>query len=333
MPDRAPTLRDVAELSGVAVSTASRALTKPGRVNEETASRVLEAARTLGYAPSAPARALISGRTGMVALVVPDITNPFYFGILRGTQARLREGGYVHVLADTEESAEAEELALRTLRGSVDGVILAASRLSDERLTAWARELHLVTINRSAPLPTSPSVIIDTPGGAVQALEHLASLGHRRVAYAGGPPTSWSDARRRAAIAPVAERWGIEVIRLGPYMPRREAGAAAADAALQSGATGILAFNDLLAFGVLERLAARGVDVPGRMSVVGCDDVFGADLVRPTLTTVAAPLERAGRHAADLLLAVLDPLHQAQPAPLELATHLVVRGSTGRAPV
>lgn len=333
MVDRAPTLRDVAELSGVAVSTASRALTRPGRVNAETASRVLEAAKRLGYSPSAPARALISGRTGTVALIVPDITNPFFFGILRGTQARLREGGYVHALTDTEESAEAEELALRSLRASVDGVILAASRLSDERLAWWAGEIQLVTINRYAPSPTSPSVVIDTPGGAVQALEHLASLGHRRVAYAGGPRTSWSDARRRAAIAPVAARAGVEVVVQGPYLPHRDAGAAAADAAIQAGVTGILAFNDLLAFGILERMAARGVDVPGRISVVGCDDVFGADLVRPTLTTVAAPLERAGRHAADLLLAILDPLHQPTPAPVELATHLVVRGSTGPRPV
>jgi LacI family transcriptional regulator/LacI family repressor for deo operon, udp, cdd, tsx, nupC, and nupG len=127
MPERAPTLRDVAERSGVAVSTASRALTKPGRVSPVTADRVLAAARDLGYSVSAAGRALSSGRTGMVALVVPDITNPFFFGIIRGTQARLREGGYVHVLVDTEESVEAEERTLRTLRRSVDGVITASS--------------------------------------------------------------------------------------------------------------------------------------------------------------------------------------------------------------
>ncbi|MDM7854654.1 LacI family DNA-binding transcriptional regulator [Cellulomonas alba] len=332
MPERAPTLRDVAERSGVAVSTASRALTRPGRVNQATADRVLAAARDLGYSVSPAGRALSSGRTGTVALVVPDITNPFFFGIVRGTQARLREGGYVHVLVDTEESVEAEERTLRTLRRSVDGMILAASRLDDESLAAWSREVPIVTINRSFPGLDCPSVTIDTPGGAVQGLEHLASLGHTRVAYAGGPRTSWSDGRRRSALAEASPRLGVEVVGLGPYAPQREAGAAAADAAVASGATGILAFNDLLAFGILERLASRGVDVPGDVSVVGCDDVFGADLVRPSLTTVAAPLEKAGHHAAELLLAALDPVHPRAGAPVELGTHLVVRDSSGPAP-
>jgi LacI family transcriptional regulator/LacI family repressor for deo operon, udp, cdd, tsx, nupC, and nupG len=333
MPERAPTLRDVAERSGVAVSTASRALTKPGRVNQATAERVLAAARDLGYSVSAAGRALSSGRTGTVALIVPDITNPFFFGIVRGTQARLREGGYVHVLVDTEESVEAEERTLRTLRRSVDGMILAASRLDDESLAAWSREVPLVTINRSFPGLDCPSVTIDTPGGAVQGLEHLASLGHTRIAYAGGPRTSWSDGHRRSALAEASARLGVEVVGLGPYAPQREAGAGAADAAVAAGATGILAFNDLLAFGILDRLAARGVDVPGEVSVVGCDDVFGADLVRPALTTVAAPLEKAGHHAADLLLAALDPVHPRAGAPVELETHLVVRDSSGPAPV
>lgn len=329
MPERAPTLRDVAERSGVAVSTASRALSMPGRVNAVTAERVLAAARDLGYSASAAGRALSSGRTQTVALVVPDIMNPFFFGIMRGTQSRLREGGYVHVLVDTEESVEAEERTLRSIRGTVDGVILAASRMADDDIARWAQDVPLVTINRT--VPGSAGVTIDTPGGEVQALEHLVSLGHRRIAYAGGPRTSWSDGHRREALALAAERLGVELVGLGPYAPKREAGPAAADAALAAGVTGVLVFNDLLAFGVLDRLAARGVDVPERLSVVGCDDVFGADLVRPALTTVAVPTERAGHHAADLLLAALDRLHPRVAASVELPTHLVVRDSTGPA--
>ncbi|UJP39634.1 LacI family DNA-binding transcriptional regulator [Cellulomonas palmilytica] len=332
MAERAATLRDVAERSGVAVSTASRALTKPGRVSEATAQRVLDAARELGYSASAAGRALSSGRTWTVALVVPDITNPFFFGVIRGTQSRLREGGYAHVLVDTEESVEAEERALRSLRRSVDGVILAASRLDDDSLVRWSADVPLVTLNRTFPALDSPSVVIDTPGGAVQALEHLASLGHRRVAYAGGPRTSWSDGRRRAALTDTAGRLGVELVALGPYAPQREAGPAAADAVVRSGATAVLAFNDLLAFGVLERLEDRGVRVPDEVSVIGCDDVFGADLVRPSLTTVRAPLEKAGHHAAELLLASLDPVHPRVGAPVELPTHLVVRESSGPAP-
>jgi len=332
MPDRAPTLRDVAERSGVAVSTASRALSMPGRVNAVTAERVLAAARDLGYSASAAGRALSSGRTQTVALVVPDIMNPFFFGIMRGTQSRLREGGYVHVLVDTEESVEAEERTLRSIRGTVDGVILAASRMADDDIARWAQDVPLVTINRTVAGGGFAGVAMDTPGGEVQALEHLVSLGHRRIAYAGGPRTSWSDGHRRDALGAAAQRLGVELVGLGPYAPKREAGPAAADAVLASGVTGVLVFNDLLAFGVLDRLSARGVDVPGRLSVVGCDDVFGADLVRPALTTVAVPTERAGHHAADLLLAALDRLHPRVAASVELPTHLVVRDSTGPAP-
>ncbi|MBO9556069.1 LacI family DNA-binding transcriptional regulator [Cellulomonas sp.] len=329
MTDKPPTLRDVAAASGVAISTASRALSRPGRINEETAVRVREAAAALGYTVGASGRALSSGKTGTVALVVPDVSNPFFFGIVRGTQAALRAAGYTHVLVDTEESVQAEERALRMLRTSADGAVLAAPRLGDEWLVAWSSALPLVTLNRPV---NGAGVVIDTPGGAVQALEHLASLGHERIAYAGGPRTSWSDGRRRNALRAAARRLRVEVVVLGPYAPQREAGAAAADAAWQSGATGVLAFNDLLAFGMLERFGARGVDVPGQMSVVGCDDVFGADLVRPALTTVSAPLERAGHRAADLLLATID---RRSPGPAgaydELPTHLVVRDSTGPA--
>jgi len=335
-PARPPTLRDVAERAGVAVSTASRALTRPGRLRAATEEHVRAVAAELGYEPSPSARALSSGRTRMVALVVPDVTNPYYFGIVRGTAARLRAAGYVHVLVDTEESVDAEDRALRALRPTVDGAVLAASRLDDARLQRWARDLRLVTLNRPLPGGAGRGVLVDTAGGSVRALEHLAALGHRRVAYAAGPPTSWSDQRRRAALRTAARRLGVELVVLGPYAPVREAGAEAADAVLAARVTAarvtagrvtaVLAFDDLLAFGMLDRFAARDVDVPGDVSVVGCDDVFGADLVRPGLTTVAAPIERVGALAADLLLARIEGR---DPPPLrQVPTRLVIRGST-----
>lgn len=327
--ERPVTLRDVAERSGVAISTASRALSRPGRVSPATTERVRAAARELGYTPTMSGRALRLGRTGMVALVVPDVTNQFFMGIVRGVQARLRAGEYMHVLVDTEESVEAEERALRTLRTSVDGFVLASPRIDESRLAAWSRRVPLVALNRTTP---RPAVVIDTPNGAVQALEHLASLGHRRVAYAGGPRSSWSDIQRRAALRQASRRLRVEVVVLGPYPPRRLAGPAAADAALASGVTAVIAFNDLIAFGILDRLRERGVDVPGDISVVGCDDVFGSDLVQPTLTTVHLPNERAGFHAADLLLTRLDPMHDGDLAGVLLPTHLVPRGSSGAAP-
>uniref|UniRef100_UPI002028FC0B LacI family DNA-binding transcriptional regulator n=1 Tax=Actinotalea sp. C106 TaxID=2908644 RepID=UPI002028FC0B len=309
------------------------------RVGAATERRVRAAAEELGYVPSASARALTLGRTRTIALVVPDTANPLFFGMVRGVQSRLRDAGFVHVLADTEESVEREEQVMAELRGSVDGVVLAAPRADEATVTAWARAFPVVTVNRDVP---GPRVLTDTAGGVVQALQHLVSLGHRRVAYAAGPRRSWSDRQRREALVAAADGLDVELVVTGPYVPRREGGPAAADATLLHGCTAVIAFNDLLAFGILDRLTEREVAVPGAISVVGCDDIFGADLVRPGLTTVAVPVEQAGAAAADLLLRRLGAGAGAGDAGweagddvarvVELPTHLVVRGSSGSVP-
>src|SRR6185312_13986637 len=135
---RPATLADVAAASGVATSTVSRALSNPGRVNAATRARIEEAARELEYVPNSQARALTSVRTRAIAVLVSDVTNPFYFGIIRGTQHQLKAAGYTQLLVDTEESDELEDGMLHKLRRSFDGAILAASRLTDRRLTALA---------------------------------------------------------------------------------------------------------------------------------------------------------------------------------------------------
>jgi LacI family repressor for deo operon, udp, cdd, tsx, nupC, and nupG len=174
------------------------------------------------------------------------------------------------------------------------------------------------------------AVLIDSAGGTVQAVEHLASLGHRRLAYAGGPTSSWSNGRRWRAVRSTAQRLGLSAVRLGPFTPFVHSGAAAADAAVHADATAVLAFNDLLAIGMLKRLAERGLRVPADMSVVGCDDIFGADFCHPTLTTLTAPIERAGRVATDMLLDLLGRgTGRSARGQERLPTHLTVRESTG----
>jgi LacI family transcriptional regulator len=325
-----PTLADVAAASGVAISTVSRALTRPERVNAATRERIEAAAKQLGYAANTSARALTSGQTRSVAVLVSDVTNPFYFGIIRGTQQELKTAGYTQLLVDTEESDELEDATLKRLRSSYDGVILAASRLTDRRLSELAERIPLVAINRQTR--GVPSVFIDTPLGVGHAVEHLVSHGHRRIAYAAGPVTSWSNERRWRALKAGAERLGVEVVRVGPFSPRKIQGAAAADAVLNTGATACVAFNDLLAIGMLGRFAERGVSVPGDISVVGCDDIFGADFCNPPLTTITAPIEQAGRVAVSILLAQLNGTGAAGRHAATLPTHLTIRESSGPAP-
>jgi LacI family transcriptional regulator len=259
------------------------------------------------------------------------VTNPFYFGIIKGTQRQLKASGYSQLLIDTEESDQNEDDLLHRLRSSFDGAVLAASRLSDRVLAELAAQLPLVAVNRQTRGVST--VFIDTPKGIEQAVEHLVSLGHRDIAYVSGPETSWPNEGRWRRFVKCGKSHGVTTRRLGPFSPLRSAGAAAADALLNTGATAAIAFNDLLAIGMLQHLSSRGIRVPHDMSIVGCDDIFGADFCDPPLTTLTAPIEQAGRLAVSLLVAQLD----AGPAgdrrrSASLPTHLTVRSSTGPAP-
>ena len=322
---RRPTIRDVATRAGVATSTVSRALSNPGRVHPVTRERVVEAAHQVGYR-SDPRRSDRPHRS--IALLIPDIANPYYAELTRGTQLQLGAAGLSQVLVDTEESAAAEARAVRRLGGLTDGIVMAATRLSDQQLREAARMMPLVLINRV--VAGLPSVYLDTGLGMRQAVDHLVSLGHRRIGYLSGPAGSWSDRLRWEAVQSAATDLEISALRLGPFAPTLASGAAAADALLNIDATACIAFNDLLAIGVLQRLSARGIDVPGQISVTGCDDVFGADFCSPPLTTISGDLQRVGRSAVDLLRGLLESPRR-EPETVVLPTHLTIRRSTGAA--
>ncbi|MCR2785075.1 LacI family DNA-binding transcriptional regulator [Microbacterium sp. zg-B96] len=316
------TAKDVAERAGVAPSTVSRALRSPGRINEQTRQRILDAARELGYSASSRP----SDRKGLVALLVPDITNPFYFDIIRSTQEQLRTAGFMQLLIDTGESHSTEAETLSQLETIVDGVILSATRLDETALREATTRLPLTVINRRHE--NVPSVLIDIRTGLTQAVDHLKALGHEKIAFVSGPPGSWQNRWRWKEFEEQVRLQSLEPILVGPYTPTRTSGLAAADALLVTGATACVAFNDLLAIGVLQRLRQRGVRVPDDMSVVGCDDIFGADFSAPPLTTIAGDTEQAGRLAASRLISILNGEPPRVGTTL-IPTHLLVRESTG----
>jgi DNA-binding LacI/PurR family transcriptional regulator len=320
---RAVTLEDVAREAGVAVSTVSRALSNPDRVSERTREHVHAVARRLAYRPNLLARALPSGRSRMLALLVPDITNPHHFGLIRGAEAQARAAGYTLVIGDTQGHAELESDHLDRLGSAMDGFVLGSSRLPEPQLRTLLGRHPVVLFNREAA--GFPSVVTDSDDGSRQIVAHLAALGHRRLAYLAGPVDAWSDGQRWAALSRHAAAAGVEITRLGPFAPTVEHGASAADVGLASGASALVAYNDLLAIGVLRRLERLGIGVPGRVSVVGFDDIFGSDFCHPPLTTATSPAEAAGRALIDLLLG------PGEPRRLVLSTPLRVRESTGAA--
>lgn len=326
-PTRAATIADVARAAGVATSTVSRALSNPQRVNAATRQRIERAAAELSYVPSAQAASLSSGKTKNIALLIPDISNPFFFDLIRGSQRQLRAAGYTQLLVDTEESEDLEGETLVRMRKSADGVILAAPRIDDAAVSTAAGLHPIVTVNRD--IPGVPSVIIDTPSGVVQALTHLRSLGHRRIAYIGGNERSWSSRQRWDALRNAATD-DIDLINIGPWQPTAAAGSAAADAAVTADVTACIAFNDLLAMGMMRRLAERGVRVPEDISIIGCDDIFGSDLCTPSLTTVTASIEEGGRVAVNMLLSQLSASSSPRMRTV-IPTYLRIRNSSGDA--
>jgi len=319
------TIRDVAHESGVSISTVSRVFTMPGLVSDQTRERVAAVATRLGYHPNRAARGLITGRTGNLGVIVPDLGNPFFQGVLRGAQARASETDHWVFLADSQEDPRAEHELIVQLAKQVDGIVLCSARMAVPQLEELAAATRLVLVNRRAA--GAPSVLMDDAGAAWQVVDHLIALGHRRIGYASGPRGSWSNVQRRRVIRAAARKRGLELAEFGPLPPTFDAGAHAAGLALAAGVTAIIAYNDLMAIGMLSRFADRGVPVPGQVSVAGFDDIEMAAMTSPALTTAAMPKREAGRAAVDLLLGLLTA-GSPRAGTAELAGQLVVRAST-----
>ena len=174
-------------------------------------------------------------------------------------------------------------------------------------------------------------VSIDTARAMGEAVEHLAELGHRRICYVSGPTQSVVNRRRWNRCQDAAEALELELTRVGPFSPWEGSGGVSADEVLATGATAAIAFNDVLAMGMLERFRELGVNVPGDMSVVGCDDILGSDTCVPPLTTISAPTLRVGVELTSLLLAAIGSSTEAE-SELDFPVQLTIRSSTGPAP-
>jgi LacI family transcriptional regulator len=325
--ERRPTIYDVAHEAGVAASTVSRAYSRPGRVNAETAQRVFAAAERLGYRSDRldgrqPGDTVVHEAIG---LIIADVTNPFYGEIIKGAYEATREARYQLILSHTNESPEVERETIERELEQVDGVVIASSRMTDSGLRMVAKQKPVVLLNRV--LPEVCCVVNDVARGIRRAAEHLASLGHERIHYVAGPETSWADGVRWRALREAAMELEIDVRRIGPNEPTVLAGMAAAPRVIQAEATAVLAYNDAAAIGVMKGLRKLGVVVPGEVSVVGFDNIIYDELVEPALTTIAAPLYRMGFTGVQNCIAIS---RGAQPSgtPLVLPVRLVVRQST-----
>lgn len=323
-----PTIHDVARLAMVSVATVSRSFTTPQVVKQATRERVLQAAGSIGYRPNPVARGLITGQTSNIGVVVPDMANPFFPTLLKAIQAQARCEGMLVFMVDTEEDPNTELELIQAMSKQVDGLILCSSRMSDERIREVAATAPLAVLNRR--IPEIPAVAADYAGGMEKMVSHLAGLGHQRCVYVGGSSTSRGNRERLRGIIRSTPRYRMELVALGPYPPHFESGVQAVDEVLQTGATAVICYNDLIAMGLMAAFAARGIRVPTDISVSGFDGLPMAAMFHPAVTTVHIPTDEVGSALVDMVLESMR--NGSRPQLREVPTELIVRSSTGPPP-
>lgn len=329
----ATTIADVARAAGVSPSTVSRALSG-GPVNAVTRESVMRAVSHLGYQPNRAARELTTGRTGAFGVLVPDLSNPYFADVIKGASSRARMADHPIFVTDSDEDRAREHEIVESLRRNTDAVLLCSPRSTDDEVAEMAARGPTVVVNRH--VAGVPAVIADATSGVEQAVQHLGALGHRLIAYVTGPEGSWTERQRRIGLE-AAVVAGIDVVYVPALAPTFESGVLAADVILTTGATAVIAFNDLIALGVLNRLTSRGVRVPDDVSLVGHDDIAMASMSMPQLTTVAVQKERLGSMAMELLLRLVGrefaaPERARSAELVTLPATLMVRQSTAVAP-
>jgi LacI family transcriptional regulator len=337
VPDRA-TLRDVARIAGVHPGTVSRALNPATEalVADDTVQRVRQVAEQLGYRPNPLARGLKTNRTFTIGVIVPDIQNPLFPPIIRGIDDCLGQAGYTPLIANTDNDPDRERVDFEAMRTrAVDGFVTATARLDHELLDEIATGgTPLVLVNRRVEDGSLPSATADDAAGVRLAVEHLVERGHRRIAHLAGPQEVSTGRQRCEGFRAAMEHAGLDpsLVKVGRAFTEPE-GARLCEELLAGGeaVTAIVAGNDLMALGCYDVFAARGVDCPGQISVVGFNDMPFADRFAPPLTTVRIPHYEIGVAAAKLLLDLLQGTHDGATE-VVLPPELVVRGSTGAPP-
>jgi len=330
-----PTISDVARRAGVSLATVSRVLQGAANVHPDTRERVEQAIAELGYVPSAVARGLRSKRTRSLALVVPDITNPFWTTVVRGVEDIAHEHDYSVLLGNTDENPVKQQRYLDFLVGQqVDGVIIAPYDSDAGKLdTLRRRNIPTVIVDRRIEGWDVDSVLGDSLAGARALVQHLIGLGHRRIALISGPALTSTAEDRVAGYCLALAEAGIpldtRLIRRGEY--RATSGAELTCQLLDEGLnpTAIFAGNNTIALGVIQALVKRQVRIPQDMALVSFDDLPNTSQLFPFLTVMAQPAYDLGVNAAQLLLSRLSSDGSLRPRHVVLPPRLIVRHSCG----
>jgi LacI family transcriptional regulator len=331
----AASIRHVAQRAGVSIATVSRVVNGISTVAPELAERVWSAVKEFGYVPNTQARALVSGRSRILGLVVSEITNPFFPELVQEFENLAVEQGYEVFIGSTNyDTARTESLIRRMLQRSVDGVAIMTFGIEQELIQKLVeRAFPLVFVDAGPELPNIRILKVNYGEGIREGVQHLAALGHRRIAFISGPLQMRSAVARRDAFLNAMAELGLMVPseHLLEGIHTMEGGIKASEQllALAELPTAIVCSNDMTAIGVLHGLHRTAHLVPQDVSVVGFDDIHLAQFMLPPLTTVQMSCKRLATAAVQALRAGIEPDSlQAQQKEWQIPTQLVVRQST-----
>ncbi len=332
-----PNLLDVARHAGVSPATVSRVLNNTAPVRASVRARVLDSLTALGYKP--PARSPAPTFPSAVALLIADILNPFFADIARGVQDEASVDGFLPLLLDTGEDVQREQQLLRMLAEQpVSGIIISGSRLAPQDLDSLLNRhsTPMVVLNRRIAHPNVSCILVDFEKAVYLAARHLLNLNHTRIAYLSGPKSEQSQTRRRGVELALMEAGLSLRPELCPTgFPNVDGGFESMSALLalprDDRPTAVIAYNDMMALGVLHAIRAHNLRVPEDISVVGIDDIAMAAHANPPLTTVAQPKYRMGRLAMQMLRRMIQGHQPPEEGYTLMESPLVVRETTGPA--
>jgi LacI family transcriptional regulator len=330
------TVKDVAARASVSVATAARALGGYGRVSAATRARVLTAAADLGYQPNHVARALVSGSTMTIGLVVGDIENPFFATVARAVAKVVEPRGYTLLLANSDEDPRSERRAVETFRAQrIDGLLVAPTAADaghGHLRDAVAAGVPLVLIDRAAERLALDTVATDNRGGAAAAVSHFAALGHERIGMLSDLPRIASSRDRirgyREGLLAAGLEFRPQDLVVGPAT--RADGRACAERLLRRPRRprALFAANNFMTIGALDAAHRLGLRIPDDLVLIGFDDFVWTTLVNPPVTVVAQAVDELGRLAGDRLLARIAG-DDGPPRRISVPTELIVRGTCG----
>lgn len=328
------TIRDVAKLAGVSVATVSRVLNKTGYVNQETKEKVQQAIRMLNYEPNTMAKGLASRKTETLAIILPNISNPFFAELGRAVEDVAQTYGYTVVLCNTDNNSDKEQKYIQIMKSRyVDGILFASHTLRDTDVAELNKAgMPLVVLDQAPSNAACPVVRSKNKEGAVMAVRHLLEIGCRKIGHIYGPQQT-ATARERLNGYEEAVRgfsWFTPSL-MEPGKFSISSGMEAVGRLMERhpDLDGIFVGNDLMALGALKKLQQAGISVPEQVALVGFDGIELTKITEPELTTVAQPIYELGALATRLLIKQIEGMNAGSEI-LECDVELLVRGTTRR---